>query len=224
MSWPLRSVACRWKFYCWKKCELKTVTSCVTFFIIFSCDSVNHNTLSRAYLPEVNTTEFSRELEDIDQHYIAPSDLWLLATSEECTRRWPNTTEVKGGYQRRMAGKQSTSIQMCSPLLCWRDELTIQDELIFKSQQIVAPVVTRKELMEKIHASHIGIEGCLRWARETLYWPCMTMEMRDTFPSSMSVCPIAVIKERSQCNHTSSLHARGLRSQLTSLNLITGCY
>ena len=33
--------------------------------------------------------------------------------------------------------------------------------------------------MEKTHASHIGIEGCLRRARETLYWPCMTTELRE---------------------------------------------
>ena len=54
------------------------------------------------------------------------------------------------------------------------DELTIQNELVFKGQQIVVPAVLRKELMEKTHASHIGIEGCIRRARDTLYWSRMT--------------------------------------------------
>ena len=37
------------------------------------------------------------------------------------------------------------------------DELTIKNELVFKGQQIVVPAVLRKELVEKAHASHIGM-------------------------------------------------------------------
>ena len=36
----------------------------------------------------------------------------------------------------------------------------------------------RSEMLKKIHASHIGIEGCLRRAREILYWPGMTAAIR----------------------------------------------
>ena len=50
-----------------------------------------------------------------------------------------------------------------------RDELTVQDDLVFKGQQVVAPVALRKELIRACHASHIGIEGCIRRARESLY-------------------------------------------------------
>ena len=57
---------------------------------------------------------------------------------------------------------------MCVMYFDVRDELTIQNELVFKGQQIVVPAVLRKELMEKTHASHIGIEGCIRRARDTL--------------------------------------------------------
>lgn len=68
-----------------------------------------------------------------------------------------------------------------------RDELTIQNELVFKGQQIVVPAVLRKELMEKTNASHIGIEGCIRRARDTLYWPHMTMEIKE-YISKCDVC------------------------------------
>ena len=60
-----------------------------------------------------------------------------------------------------------------------RGELTFQDELVFKGQQIVVPVALRKELMEQTHATHIGIEGCIRRARDTLYWPRMTTEIKE---------------------------------------------
>ena len=47
-----------------------------------------------------------------------------------------------------------------------RDKLTIQDDLVFKGQQVVLLVVLRKEMMHTYHASHISIEGCVRRARE----------------------------------------------------------
>ena len=49
-----------------------------------------------------------------------------------------------------------------------RDQLTVQGDLVFKGQQLVMPALLRKELMEVTHATHIGIEGCIRRARDTL--------------------------------------------------------
>ena len=34
-------------------------------------------------------------------------------------------------------------------------------------------------MTEKLHSSHIGIQGCLRRARETLYWPGMNKKVED---------------------------------------------
>ena len=53
----------------------------------------------------------------------------------------------------------------------FRDELTIQYQLVFKGPRIIIPAVLRREMMSMVHASHIGIEGCIRRARDSLYWP-----------------------------------------------------
>ena len=37
----------------------------------------------------------------------------------------------------------------------------------------------RSQMLENIHSSHIGAEGCLRQAREVLFWPCMTAEIKE---------------------------------------------
>ena len=34
-------------------------------------------------------------------------------------------------------------------------------------------------MMEKIHSFHLGIERCLRRAKEVLYWPRMNAELKD---------------------------------------------
>ena len=44
----------------------------------------------------------------------------------------------------------------------YRDELVVQDQLVFKGAGVVIPACLRKEIMEIAHATHIGIEGCVR--------------------------------------------------------------
>ena len=61
----------------------------------------------------------------------------------------------------------------------FRDELTIQDELVFKGPLIIVPAPMRKEMMSIGHATHIGVEDCMRSARETMYWPRMSTELKE---------------------------------------------
>ena len=68
-----------------------------------------------------------------------------------------------------------------------RDELSVQDGLIFRGERVVIPVTLRAILKDKIHSSHLGIEGCLRRAREALYWPNMNCDLKD-YISKCSIC------------------------------------
>ena len=60
-----------------------------------------------------------------------------------------------------------------------RDELSMQNGVIFKGERAVIPQILRKDILNRIHSSHIGMEGCLRRARESVYWPRMNAEVRD---------------------------------------------
>ena len=42
-------------------------------------------------------------------------------------------------------------------------------------------------MLTQLQSSHIGIEGCVRCAREILYWPRMSAEIRD-FVSRCTIC------------------------------------
>ena len=59
------------------------------------------------------------------------------------------------------------------PYFSMRDELTVQDGLVFKGNSVVIPRSLRADMKMKIHSSHLGIEVCLRRARECIYWPCL---------------------------------------------------
>ena len=58
----------------------------------------------------------------------------------------------------------------------FQDEITAQNGLLFKSECLIVLAKLRKEMMEKVH---LGIEGCLRRAREVFYKPCMNAELKD---------------------------------------------
>ncbi len=45
----------------------------------------------------------------------------------------------------------------------------------------------RKEMMDVAHAAHIGIEGSIRRARETMYWPRMSTELKE-YISKCDIC------------------------------------
>ena len=70
-----------------------------------------------------------------------------------------------------------------TPYFSMRDELTVQDGLIFRGQRIVIPLRLRREMKKKIHSSHLGTESCLRRARECLYWPGMSAEIKEMVAS-----------------------------------------
>ena len=52
-----------------------------------------------------------------------------------------------------------------------RDELTAQDEILFKGLTCVIPASLRPKIRERLHGTHTGVEGCLRRTRKTVYWP-----------------------------------------------------
>ena len=53
-----------------------------------------------------------------------------------------------------------------------RDELAVQDGIIFKGQRCVIPKALRQKVKEKI-------QGCLRRARGVVYWPFINQEIPD---------------------------------------------
>ena len=41
--------------------------------------------------------------------------------------------------------------------------------LIFKGERVIIPISLRRDMKEKIHSSHLGMEGCLWRARESIF-------------------------------------------------------
>ena len=53
----------------------------------------------------------------------------------------------------------------------YRDELSIQDGIIYRGTRVLIPTSMRPRILEQIHSAHLGAERCIRAARDSLYWP-----------------------------------------------------
>ena len=56
-----------------------------------------------------------------------------------------------------------------APYFDVRDQLSVEDGIVFKGDRCLIPLSLRPEVLARIHRSHIGLEGCLRRARESVY-------------------------------------------------------
>ena len=50
-------------------------------------------------------------------------------------------------------------LSVLRPYFDLRDELVVQDVLVFKGSRLVVPTCMRKELMSVAHSAHIGAKG-----------------------------------------------------------------
>ena len=74
---------------------------------------------------------------------------------------------------------KSKAPSLVSPYFSFADELTVQDGVIFKGERVVIPCSMRGEMKRSIHESHLGVTGCARRARESIFWPGMTSEIKQ---------------------------------------------
>ena len=56
----------------------------------------------------------------------------------------------------------------------YRDEIAYMDGILMKGTKVIIPSACRKQMLEKIHECHLGVEKCTHRAREVLFWPNMS--------------------------------------------------
>ena len=69
----------------------------------------------------------------------------------------------------------------------YKEELSVEDGLLFKSDRIVVPRALRAEVLEDIHGAHLGVTKSLSFARDYVFWPSMTAHIKDKV-SSCAIC------------------------------------
>ena len=92
-------------------------------------------------------------------------DLPVLDDAKKIETQEDNDLQVL--IQVIQAGSPETKTDLPEPLKSYfqvRDELSVQDGMVFRGHRVIVPKSMRAETLRKIHKSHIGINGCLRTA------------------------------------------------------------
>ncbi|XP_062713588.1 uncharacterized protein K02A2.6-like [Aedes albopictus] len=69
----------------------------------------------------------------------------------------------------------------------YRNELSIQDGIIYRNDRIVVPYTLRRKLTGKVHVRHNGMEVTLKLARANLFWPGMSAQIKEAV-AQCNVC------------------------------------
>ena len=69
-----------------------------------------------------------------------------------------------------------------------QDELSPDEGTLFKGNTSIISADLHREIIQKIHEGHLGVESCLRRAREAFYWPLITSEIKDYVSNCSILC------------------------------------
>ena len=142
------------------------------------------DTLSRAYIPGNASAVTFENIDMTEGLSVSPSRLQELrdATASDCVLQKLIQVTL-GGWPSQ---KSDTDLDVRAYYNV-RHELTMQNGLVFKDNRIVVPTSVRKDIIATVHRSHQGIQGCIRRAKDAVYWPLMNQEITD-YVNQCSVC------------------------------------
>lgn len=83
-----------------------------------------------------------------------------------------------------------------------RDELITQQGMVLKGDRILIPGGIRKDILQRLHGSHQGIENTTKLARQTVFWPGITQQIKSTVQN----CETCMMYARNQWNPPMKSH------------------
>ena len=60
-----------------------------------------------------------------------------------------------------------------------RDELSVEQGLIFRGQKIVVPKSMRQEMLHQVHTGHLGVTKTFERAKDNIFWPGMSKQITE---------------------------------------------
>ena len=142
------------------------------------------DTLSRAF---ANDTEPEDLFDDEVEVNIVQVSQDKLIQFRNLTAMDPSLQNLKNAVLHGWPDQVKLCTPDLRPYFTYRDEITYEDELLFKGNRIIIPSNLRSDMLKRIHESHMGITKSKQLARDFLYWPGMSAQIEDVV-SKCSSC------------------------------------
>ena len=148
------------------------------------------DTLSCAYLEdELASQELSEDLICAVNQVMSnlPVSDAKLEAIRQATASDPVMLKLKETLRLGWPANRSQIPNNLRPYWTFREELSEAQGIILKGEKIVIPSVMRKEMLAKIHTSHLGMVKCKQRAKDILFWPGMARDIEELV-SSCEIC------------------------------------
>jgi len=142
------------------------------------------DTLSRACIPvEKPRQQTFARVNAVDNLDLQPLEIHEIQTA---TATDPTLQSLLATVKTGWPDNKDTLPVCLHPYWSMREEISHDKGLLLKGERIIVPSACRKHIRDNLHeSSHLGIDSCLRRARDTVYWPGMNAELKQHIKS----CP-----------------------------------
>ena len=144
------------------------------------------DTLSRAYLPNESVPASVAAISEVSSAENLAMSANRLKRLRTASRKDASLQHVAKLVQKGWPARHEVT-DIAMPYYSVRSLLTLDNDLLFKDNQLVVPSSMRDEMMDCAHKSHGGIGACLRRMRECIFWPGMSKNMKERI-STCEIC------------------------------------
>ena len=167
---------------------------------MYVADHLSKASLADSTSMSDNFQVFAIELETLtpfDSIKVAPERLSLLqkSTAQDLGLETLKTTVLTRWPEKR----EQCPVQV-RDYWNYREEISLHNEILFKSQRVIVPKAMRPEMLSRILSSRQGILSCLRKSKDIVFWPGMNSEIKAVV-ERCSVCAQFQAKNASQPMH-----------------------
>lgn len=156
------------------------------------------DTLSRDYLNETGTTSFERDLEIVNMVQFLHMTNVRLSEIRKHSYEYESLQVLMDVILHGWPTKRDDVISLAKLYFDFQDELSVQDGILFRGERAIIPKAICLDMMQRIHSSHLGIGGCLRRAKENVFWPGMQSEIITQYISSCETCQMFETKQQKE--------------------------
>ena len=133
------------------------------------------DTLSRAPLPE--RVDDIIDTERFEVMTVLPISTSRMSELQRATAEDP-VLQTVGKYIQQGWPERATSVpQLARKFYTFRDELTIQDDIVMKGLKPVIPQSLQATYVKLLHEGHIGTESTKRRGRDIVFWLSMSHDI-----------------------------------------------
>ena len=147
------------------------------------CEMYIADTLSRSYLNN-SSDELLQDFDVLSVSQFTDSAYnRLQAASKEDSILQKLTTQIETGWPTKFRSVHPD----IRPFYAYKDELTVINDVVYKSEKVIVPQSLRMDYIRQIHSGHCGKESSKKRARDFLFWPSMARDI-DRYTDQCSVC------------------------------------